>query len=602
MFERLLYRCCHILLLLFLFHSFVFLGIAIGADRQLVPIFYLSQETHVSGYRGEVNLGDVDKGRTSWVGYLSGKYPYVTKVIYGVSPFYTSGLNWDSIQIKNAVDAARGLGLTVYFLYPWARFYGREEATGQKNDRGEVDDDLPALQDERSRAIMRKFIRKTIETYQPDGILLDAFRYSNRNFGYSNLFIDSFQKEYPCPFAESWDFENLVQHTQDISGEYYQHWIRFREKEVGQLIEEMVAVARMSSKDKDSLQVGMFVAAPSTLHLREIIHGYGQLNTQHLHEAGIDFLIPMAYSTDPYLSFYNTISLKALGFKLWAGISAEEFIYPRDEDHFLNEILAQFQIVDTVVLYQDLFIGEEAGDAEVEALKDIAILVQDLHLVEMEDKPKVMFVYSNSDLTSLEGQNWWTDCYSVVRSCLENDIPVDFGLLNNFIDSEGNISIDVHEHPVLAFIRPYNFSTLEECIVNTLRNQGFSFVIINPNEFFLNPAVRKGVSDAQFVEVADDENKALLRAIVNEMGFVIDITKGKEINYVEYFHDLLPGWEADLYVTVNRRRFPIVISREFGNRKEVYSGLTPKSDQILSSHFQEIMKNIFLWVQQNDEH
>ena len=568
-----------------------------GAIKKIVPIFgftYHNYDGNLDNSPGdedqyEPDLSDPERGRQNWMAYLTSKYPGLDMVVYNLG---NPTVEYNRPKFERAISAARELGLKVYLLIAWNGYH--KTAQYQRNIRGEVSPNVAALQDPVTRNLFRRHIAKSCSLYSPDGVIFDVFRFYQRNWGYSNIFIDSFQKYFPCPFDNIWTFENLTAVTdphnkESFDREVYQEWIEYREKAVGELVKEMADIARNASAragDND-LKVGMLVITGKQ-HLREIVHAYGQLNSNYLRRAGVDFLSPMSYSTDPGLSFYETIALRPLGFELWGGISAEDRRYPTQGLDFERMILKQFQVVDRLLVYEDNFVDDEERKI-IERMNGTPRLLG-------EKGPKILFVYSDSDFRSLEGQHWWTHSYGVVRGCLKGNFSMDFRFLSQIIDSADQVLIERNHFRVLVFVRPYQFTKEEEHKVDVLRDKGFNMVVFDPNDYFSRFCEWKGCSEGEFVNVSPSAPNSLGQRIRSRLGEIVRIAKADRPNYIHYFKGIHKNWHADLNVELEGERSGVVVSRDFGKRREVYSGLTPKPQEIAADGYDDITGCVMLWA------
>ena len=568
------------------------------AVKKIVPIFSFTYNNYDGNPQNspydedqyEPDLTDPKRGKKNWMTYLSSRYPHLDMVVYGSG---NPTVEYNRPKFERAIGAARELGLKIYLLVTWRGYH--ENAQYQRNIIGETSPHLAALQDSVTRNLFRSHIAKVCSLYVPDGVIFDVFRFYQRDWGYSDIFIDSFQRYFPCPFDAIWGFENLVRVTDPQNEEYfneevYRKWIEYREKVVGELAKEMTDIARNASARVGNydLKVGMLVITGKQ-HLREIVHAYGQLNRNHLRRAGVDFLSPMSYSTDPDLSFYETAALGPLGFELWGAISAEDKRYPTRGPDFERMILRQFEVVDRIILYEDNFVDEEERGI-IERINGTS------HPVEKKG-PRILFVYTDSDFRSLEGQYWWTQYYGVVRGCLKNSVPIDFKFLSQILDSSDHVIIDKDRFPVLVFVRPYQFTKEEEHKIDILRDDGFSMVVFNPNDYFLLKfSDSRGSLEKKFVSVSHSAPSSLGELIRSRQGERLRIAKDHRANYVQYFKGIHKNWNTDLNVEVRGKKFGVVVSKDFGKRREVHSGLTPKLMDISTGQYDDITRYMVLWA------
>jgi len=568
------------------------------AVKKIVPIFGFTYNNYDGNLQNSPNdedqyepdLTDPERGKQNWMTYLSSQYPNLDMVVYNLG---NPTVEYNRPKFERAISAARELGLKIYFLIAWNGYH--KTAEYQRNIRGEISPHVAALQDSLTRNLFRWHIAKSCSLYSPDGIIYDVFRFYQRNWGYSNIFINSFQEYFPCPFDSIWTFENLTmvtdpQNEESFNEEVYQKWIEYREKMVGELVKEMADIAKNASAKVGNydLKIGMLVITGKQ-HLREIVHAYGQLNRTYLRRAGVDFLSPMSYSTDPDLSFYETTALRPLGFELWGGISAEDRRYPTQGPDFERMILRQFEVVDRIILFEDNYVDKEE--------REIIERMNTASYVPGEKGPKILFVYTDSDFASLEGQHWWTYCYGVVRGYPKDTFSIDFKFLSEIIDSANHLIINREHFPVLVFVRPYNLTKEEEQKIDILKDEGFSMVVFDPNDYFLSGFCdSKGYSEKKFVNVSPSGPNSLGEFIGTDHGERLRIAKDDRPNYIQYFKEIHKDWNTDLNIEMRGEKFGVVVSKDFGKRREVHSGLTPKPKEISAEQYDDITRYMMLWA------
>ncbi|MGH1363097.1 MAG: hypothetical protein ACRBF0_06030 [Calditrichia bacterium] len=541
----------------------------------IVPTFHITKSNYDGNPRGEVDLGDPVNGARNWKRFLQTRYPGITDVIYVMAPRQVSGAA--KKKFENAVDAARELGIRFYICINWLNYLHPEKPMMQRNDRGEYSKSKPSIYDEKNRQVLLEFTQDFVASFQPDGIILDHFRFQQRNWGFAPDFINEFSKWNKA----SLNFSSLVNATKSTDSDMFERWVRFREVSVTSLIKEVVDVAKNASDSK--LMVGIFLVAPQEYHLREVAHNYGQFNPEMLRRAGIDVLIPMSYNTQPELSRYQTTAFMPYGFKVWGALSVDDGRFPMDQNTFRSALQHQLAICDKVVLYEDTYL-------EVDELNVLnSITKQSVPTAPTVARGQLFVIISESDMVSLEGQRWGTSNFSVLQKALKSGVNVQFVGLKDAITGISTETISKSKKSIVVFIRPYNFTRSEQQQLKKLMDSKINLLVINPNQYFQQFYGTKGTAKDMEIRLQGG-NTELGSRLTSLFGSKTKIAKSDR--YFETMMNMKSGWK----VVATMAGKPVIAVRESGNQKLVLTSLTPHPQQYLTSDYSGIMNTIMTWL------